>query len=226
MTRRSWPARLAALAALLLSVSPVLAQTAPPAPAPPSAPPSAPQAPPTRVRGTVEMLDGQVLTVKSREGPLVVIALAPNFAVRSVVKRSLADIKQGDYVASTSVRGADGRLHAIEVHIFPEAMRGVAEGQSAWDLVPDSLMTNATVAGISAAPAGQSAGGQTLKVTFKGGEAEVSVGPEVPVVTYGPGDASLLKPGAAVFVIARPGPDGRLAAPQVTAEKDGVKPPM
>ena len=216
MTRASW---LGGLVLLLAVAAPAFAQT-------PPAAPGAPQAPPTRVRGMVEALDGQTLTVKSREGPIVTIALAPNFAVRSVLKRSLADIKAGDYVASTSVRGADGRLHAIEVHIFPEAMRGVAEGQSAWDLVPGSLMTNATVSGISAAPPGQSAGGQTLKVTYKGGEAEVSVGPEVPVVTYGPGDASLLKPGAAVFVIARPGPDGRLAAPQVTAEKDGVKPPM
>lgn len=181
----------------------------------------APQNPPTRVRGTVEKLEGQTLVVKSREGPLVTVALAPNFTVRSVLSKSLADVKAGDYVASTSVRDREGKLRAIEVHIFPEALRGQSEGQSAWDLVPDSIMTNAFVTGIAAAPQGG-----VMKVTFKGGEAEVLVPSDVPVVAYGPGDTSLLKPGAAVFVVARPGPDGVLAAAAVTAEKDGVKPPM
>jgi len=181
----------------------------------------APQSPPTRIRGTVESLDGQTLVVKSREGPLVTVALAPNFAVRSVVPRTLADIKAGDYVASTSVRDRDGKLRAIEVHIFSEAQRGQSEGQFPWDLVPDSIMTNAFVTGIAAAPQGG-----IMKVTFKEGEAEVMVPADVPVVAYGPGDASLLRKGAAVFVVARPGPDGTLAAPAVTAEKDGVKPPM
>jgi hypothetical protein len=101
---------------------------------------------PTRICGTIEKLDGQTLQVKSRDGQSLVIALAPNVTIAAVVKRGLADIKAGDYVASTSVKGTDGKLHAIEVHIFPEAMRGTAEGEFPWDLVPDSLMTNATVA--------------------------------------------------------------------------------
>jgi hypothetical protein len=175
----------------------------------------------TRIRGTVEKLDGQNLMVKSRDGQPMTIVLAPDFTVQGVAKRSLGDIKAGDYVASTSVTGADGKLHAVEVHIFPEAMRGIAEGQQAWDLVPDSVMTNATVSGITAAPQGQ-----VLKVTFKGGEAEVVVDPDTPIVTYVPGDPSLLKPGAAIFVTALKKPDGTLTAPRVTAEKDGVKPPM
>jgi hypothetical protein len=175
----------------------------------------------TRIRGTVEKLDGQTLMVKSRDGQQLTIALAPDFTVQGVAKRSLTDIKAGDYVASTSVKGTDGKLHAVEIHIFPEAMRGVAEGQQPWDLVPDSLMTNATVSGITAAPQGQ-----LLKVTYKGGEAEVLVGPDIPIVTYVPGDQSLLKPGAAIFLIALKKPDGTLTAPRVTAEKDGVKPPM
>jgi hypothetical protein len=187
----------------------------------PAAAQNPPQGTRTFVRGTVEKLDGQALKVKSREGPELTIALAPNFTVSGVVKRSLADIKAGDYVASTSVRGTDGKLHAIEVHIFPEAMRGTAEGQFPWDLVPDSIMTNATVAGISSAPQGQ-----VLKVTYKGGEAEVIVPNNIPIVTYAPGDASLLKPGAAIFMVALKQPDGTLTATRVTAEKDGVKPPM
>jgi hypothetical protein len=187
--------------------------------------PAAAQNPPegtrTFVRGTVEKLDGQTLKVKSREGQELTILLAPDFTVSGVVKRSLADIKAGDYVASTSVRGSDGKLHAIEVHIFPEAMRGTAEGQFAWDLVPDSIMTNATVAGITAAPQGQ-----VLKVTYKGGESDITVPNDIPIVTYVPGDASLLKPGAAIFMAALKKSDGTLTAARVTAEKDGVKPPM
>jgi hypothetical protein len=176
---------------------------------------------PSRIRGTIETLDGQNLRVKSRDGEHVTIGLADNFTVLGVAKRSLTDIKAGDYVASTSVRGTDGKLHALEIHIFPEPMRGVGEGQRPTDLVPDSLMTNATVAGISAEPQGQ-----LLKVTYKGGEAEVIIAPDTPIVTYVPGDASLLKPGATIFCVAQKKADGSLTATRITAEKDGVKPPM
>jgi hypothetical protein len=196
------------LAFIVLLVAPSLAQT-PPA------------ATPTRVRGTVEKLDGQNLAVKTREGPVATIALAPNFAVNGVVKKELADIKQGDYVGVASTKGTDGKLHALEVLIFPEAMRGAAEGQYPWDLQPESLMTNAAVAGVAAAPTGR-----TLKLAYKGGESEIVVGPDAPIVTFQPADASLLKPGATVFIVAQKQPDGTLTAARVTAEKDGVKPPM
>jgi hypothetical protein len=141
---------------------------------------NAPESTPTRIRGTVEKLDGQALTVKSREGPELTIALAPNFTVSFLVKKSFADVKTGDYVAVTSVKGTDGKLHAKEVRIFPEALRGTAEGQFAWDLLPDSVMTNATVAGITGAPQGQ-----VVKVTYKGGESEIVVDPDTPVFGYG-----------------------------------------
>ena len=100
-------------------------------------------------------------------------------------------------------------------------MRGLGEGQYAWDLTPDSLMTNATVSGITGAPQGQ-----TLKVTYKGGESELVVGPDTPIFGYGTGDTSLLKPGTAIFIVALKKDDGTLSAGRVTAEKDGVKPPM
>jgi hypothetical protein len=151
----------------------------------------------------------------------VTIALAPNYTVVALAKKSIADIKPGDYVASTGVKGADGKLHAIEVRIFPENMRGTNEGQFAWDLQPNTTMTNATVAGVASAT-----GGQTLKVKYKGGESEYIVGPDTPVLTYAPGDPSLLKPGAAVFLVAQKHPDGSLTASRITAEKAGVKPPM
>jgi hypothetical protein len=187
----------------------------------PAAAQNAPEGTPTRIRGTVEKLDGQTLKVKSREGQELTIALAPNFTVSAVVKKTLGDIKAGDFVGAASTKGTDGKLHALEVLIFPEAMRGTGEGERAWDLTPDSLMTNATVAGIVSA-----AQGQALKVTYKGGESEIIVAPSTPVVTFGPGDASLLKPGAAVFIGAIKKPDGSLTAARVNAEKDGVKPPM
>jgi len=182
---------------------------------------NAPQGTPTRIRGTVDKLDGQNLTVKSREGSELTIALAPNFTVRYLLKKSLADVKSGDFVATTSMKGTDGKNHSVELRIFPEAMRGLGEGQYAWDLTPDSLMTNATVTGIAGAPQGQ-----TLKVSYKGGESEIVVGPDTPVFTYESGDASLLKHGAAVFLVALKKPDGALTAQGVTAEKDGLKPPM
>jgi hypothetical protein len=137
------------------------------------------------------------------------------------VKKSVADIKAGDYVASTGVKGTDGKIHAIEVRIFPEASRGTGEGQYPWDLMPDSIMTNTTVGKVDQAPQGP-----VLHVTFKGTESEYTVGPDVPVLANGPGDISLLKPGVAVFVIALKHEDGKLTSTRLYAEKDGIKPPM
>ena len=176
---------------------------------------------PTRIRGTVDKLDGQNLTVKSRDGQALTIELAGNVTVITLVKKSVADIKAGDYVASTGVKGTDGKIHAVEVRIFPEAARGTGEGQYPWDLMPDSVMTNATVGKVDQAPQGP-----VLHVSFKGTESEYTVGPDVPVLANGPGDISLLKPGVAVFVIALKHEDGKLTSARLYAEKDGVKPPM
>jgi len=181
----------------------------------------APQGTPSRIRGTVDKLDGQNLMVKSRDGQTLTIELAANVAVITLVKKSVADIKAGDYVASTGVKGTDGKIHAVEVRIFPEAARGTGEGQYPWDLMPDSIMTNATIGKVDQAPQGP-----VLHVTFKGTESEYTVGPEVPVLANGPGDISLLKPGVAVFVIALKHEDGKLTSARLYAEKDGIKPPM
>ena len=200
--------KIAIAAFIVLVVWPVLAQ-APPA------------GTPTRIRGTVDKLDGQNLMVKSRDGQTLTIELAANVAVITLVKKSVADIKAGDYVASTGVKGTDGKIHAVEVRIFPEAARGTGEGQYPWDLMPDSIMTNATVGKVDQAPQGP-----VLHVTFKGTESEYTVGPDVPVLANGPGDISLLKPGVAVFVIALKHEDGKLTSARLYAEKDGIKPPM
>jgi hypothetical protein len=183
----------------------------------------APQATTVRIRGTVESFDGHTLLVDTREGPKAKITLAPNFVVSGMAKRSLADIKDGMFVASTSVKGTDGMLHAVEIHILPESVRSVAkEGQFPFDLVPNSVMTNADAAGVASAPHGH-----VLHVTWKGGAADLAVGPDTPIVAYVPGDAGLLKPGATIMIFAaQKHPDGSLTAARVTAEKDGVKPPM
>lgn len=196
----------ATLVALL--VAPALAQ-------------NAPQPTPVRLRGTVEKLDGKILTVKTRDGAAATIALADNFGVSALAKKTAADIKSNDYVASTGVKGTDGKLHCVELRIFPEALRGTAEGQFPWDSMPNATMTNATVTGIATAT-----GGQTIKVNFKGSESEFVVDADCQVFGYTAGDASLLKPGAAIFTVAQKRPDGTLTASRITAEKDGVKPPM
>jgi hypothetical protein len=202
----------------LFSAGLVLALLAVPALA--QAPP-APQGTPTRVRGTVEKLDGMTLVVKSRDGTDVTLAMTDKSAVRTLKKKSLSDIKDGDYVASTGRPGPDGKLHAVEVRIFPEALRGAGEGQFPWDLTPDSMMTNATVTGITTM-----AKGETLKVKYKDKESDFVIDPECPILAFGPGDRGLLKPGVYVVVLGAKQPDGKIIGGNVTAEANGVKPPM
>jgi hypothetical protein len=176
---------------------------------------------PARIRGTVEKFNGQTLIVKSREGRDVSVMLAKDFKVTAVTRANLSDIKQGDFIGSAAMQGADGKLHAQEVLIFPESARGTGEGHYPWDLTPGSTMTNATVAEAT----GQ-AEARVLKLKYKGGEIEIEVSPDAPIVTLAPGDPSLLKPGTAVFIPAMKKPDGTFAADFVAAGKDGVKPPM
>jgi|AmaraimetFIIA100_FD_contig_101_331578_length_1560_multi_5_in_0_out_0_2 hypothetical protein len=175
-----------------------------------------------RVAGTVDKLDGDKLTVvDTKGGQPITVVLADNAAVFGVEKRTIADIKPGDFLASGGVKGTDGKIHAVEVRIFPESLRGTGEGQRPWDVKPDGVMTNATVGTVSQSPQGG-----VIHVKYKGGESEYTVGPEVPVLAYVAGDRSLLKPGAAIFTVADKKPDGTLTTGRVTAEKNGVKPPM
>jgi len=175
-----------------------------------------------RVRGTIERVEGQTLVVKSREGAELKVVLADNALVVAIVKASLSDIKQGSFVGVTGMPQADGSQKAVEVHIFPEAMRGTGEGHRPWDLRPQSTMTNAnveqTVAGVD---------GHTLTLKYKDGEKKIIVVPETAIVTYVPGDKSELKPGVKLFIAAaNKQPDGTLQAPRVNLGKDGLTPPM
>ena len=180
-----------------------------------------PAAPPTAVRGTVETFEGHTLTVKSRNGDSVTVALAPNFTVRTVVAKTLGDIKPGDKVGITSVNGSGGAREAVEIHILPTNIPNLRLSEFPSDLRPDSLMTNAVVVQVKSAPQNG-----MLKVTFNGKEREVSIPPGTPIVGYGPGEPSLLKRGTTVVLYARKQPDGSLSAANVTAENNGVKPPM
>ncbi len=176
---------------------------------------------PTNVRGRFEKLDGQYLTVRSRDGKEVPITMTKDFAVRGVAAVSLSDIRPGDFVGVAAVKGTDGKLHAQEVLIFPEAMRGTGEGHYPWDLTPESTMTNATVAEVAGVSSGR-----LLHLKHKGGENDIEVAPDTPVVRFVPADATLLRPGATVFVRGLRRPDGSITAGGITVEKDGVKPPM
>lgn len=179
------------------------------------------QSPSVRVAGTVGKLDGNMLTVDAADGQATSVSLAGNAAIYGVEKRTLADIKPGDFLASGGIKGTDGKIHAVEVRIFPEPLRGTGEGQRPWAAKPDGMMTNATVGTVT-----QSPDGGVIHVTYKEGKSEYIVGPDVPVLAYVVADRALLKPGAAVLIFAQKQPDGTLTAARVTAEKGGVKPPM
>jgi hypothetical protein len=176
---------------------------------------------PTRVRGTIEGVDGDVLAVKSRAGQDVKLHLTGDAKIVGIIKISLADIKVGSFIGTTTVPGPDGSQNAVEVHVFPEDMRGTGEGSRPYDLRPNSTMTNATV---SESVAGND--GHTLLIKYKDGEKKVVVSPETPVVTYVPGDKSDLKAGAKVIAFVKQLPDGSFESNRVSVGRDGLTPPM
>jgi len=184
---------------------------------------AAAQAPDTvRVRGTIESVDGQTLNVKGRDGAMMKVKLADGAPVRAVVKMSVADVKQGSFVGITAMPQPDGTQKAVEIHIFPEAMRGTGEGHRPWDLMPNSTMTNANVESAVA-----SSDGQTLVLKYKDGEKKFIVPSNIDVVTYAPATMADLKPGEKVFVAAaKKLPDGTAEAPNITVSRNGVAPPM
>ena len=177
--------------------------------------------PTARIRGVIERVAGPELTIVTREGPTVQLTLTPDAKVAAMIPADLADASTGSFIGTAAVPQPDGRLKAQEVLIFPEAMRGVGEGHRAWDLTPDSTMTNATVEA-----AVTDVAGRTLTLSYKGGKQELLVPPGTPIVTLEPGDASLLKAGNHVFLAASQGADGSLTASRITVGKDGLVPPM
>jgi hypothetical protein len=176
---------------------------------------------PVRVRGTIDRVEGDTYIVKARGGAELKVTLAEKAMVVALIKASLADIKQGSYVGVSGMPQADGSQKALEVHVFPEAMRGVGDGHRGWDLQPTSTMTNGNVEQATA-----SSDGQVLMLKYKDGEKKIVVSSDTPIVVYVPGERSELKPGASIFIAAAvKQPDGSLQAPRVNVGR-GVAPPM
>ena len=164
---------------------------------------------PVRIRGTIEKVEGDTYIVKARDGAELKLKLAANATVVALVQASPADIKQGSYIGIAGMPQADGSQKALEVHIFPEAMRGVGDGHRGWDLQPSSTMTNGNVEQTAAA-----SDGQLVTLKYKDGEKKVAIPAGIPIVLYVPGEVSELKPGAKIFVsAATKQPDGTLAGP-------------
>src|SRR4030081_2523210 len=176
---------------------------------------------PSRVRGTIEAVDGDLLAVKSRAGEDVKLRMTGDIRIVGITKIALTDIKVGSFIGTTTVPGPDGANNEVEVHVFPEDMRGTGEGSRPYDLKPNSSMTNATV---EQSVAGND--GHTLNIKYKEGEKKVLVSPETPVVTYVPADKSDLKPGAKVIAFMKKLPDGSFETNRVSVGRDGLTPPM
>jgi len=175
-----------------------------------------------RVRGTIERVDGPAYVVKARDGSEVKVTLTDDALVVAIIKAALSDVKVGTFVGVTGMPQTDGTQKAVEVHIFPEAMRGTGEGHRPWDLQPKSTMTNANVE-----QAVVGVDGHTLLLKHKDGENKIVVPPDTPIVTYTKGDKAELKPGTKIFIAAgKKQADGSVQAPRINYGKDGVTPPM
>jgi hypothetical protein len=175
-----------------------------------------------RVRGAIEAVNGNTLTITTREGADTKVNMTDNITVVGIAKSSLSDVKQGSYIGVTAMPQPDGSQKALAVHIFPEAGRGTAEGFHPWDLKPNSTMTNATVANTVAG-----VDGQNILVKYKDGEKKVVVPPDTPIVAFVTGNKSEIKPDAKIIIFgATKKEDGTLETNRIGVGLDGITPPM
>ena len=173
-----------------------------------------------RIRGTIESVNGNTLTVKTREGETAKIVLAPNYTVNAMVPLQASAVKPGQYLGIAAM-GPKERLRAVSVFVFPEAARGTAEGYGKWDLAPESTMTNAA---LEAEATGND--GRELTMLAKGERIKIATTPQTVFVGSEPGSPAMLKPGAKVFLGVQQAADGNLSANRVNVGKDGFTPPM
>ncbi len=179
------------------------------------------QEPRVRVRGTIERIEGDTYIVKARNGDELKIKLAEKAGISAVVAATMADIKTGTYVGIAGMPQPDGSQRALEVLLFPEAMRGAGDGHYGWDLQASSTMTNGNVE-----QSAVSTDGQVLTIKYKDGQKKIVVPPDVPIVSFAAGDKDELKPGAKIFISAAiKQPDGTLQAPRIAVGR-GIAPPM
>ena len=184
---------------------------------------SAQDAKPVHLRGTIEKVDGNVLSIKARDGSATTLKLADNPRITALTKAQLSDIKEGSFIGVTAMPQSDGSQKAIGLHIFMDAQRGVVPAAfTPWDREPGSTMTNADVA-----TKVEAVDGQTLTVKYKDGEKKVIVPPTTPVVRFTPGNKDDLKPGAQFFIVAATKQaDGSYTAAAINVGRDGATPPM
>ena len=184
------------------------------------APVAVAQSPLTRLRGTIVAADSNMLSLATHGGETLKVALTTKTAVTAVVPAQLSEIRKGSFIGTAALPGPKGTLIALEVHVFPESMRGTGEGYRPFDLRPESTMTNGTVGSVVVSS------GRTLTVRYKGGEKTVTVPDGIPVVALQPGDRTLLVAGAHAILFAAKQADGDLAAIRVLVGKNGLVPPM
>jgi hypothetical protein len=179
------------------------------------------QAQTMRVRGTIAKVDGDALTLKASDGAEHKLTLTGNATIVAVVKSSMAEVKEGVFLGSAAMPQPDGSQKALEVHIFPEQMRGTGEGHRPYAPVPNSTMTNGTASGATVV----GTDGSTILLKYKDGEKKIIVPPNVPIVRYEIGSKADLKAGAAFTVLAATKkPDGTLEAARINVGRDGTVP--
>ena len=181
--------------------------------------PTTPAASAARVRGTIQAVAPGTLTVKDRSGEVLELVLPPKVTVSEVYPMALADIQPGSFIGTAAMPQADGTERAIAVTVFPESARGAGEGHRPFDMLPQSTMTNATVADVVASPKGR-----TLQLKYKDGERAIVVPLDAPVVSFKPGDPSLLVVGASVSLTAQL-VDGKPTITRINAGRNGFQLP-
>jgi hypothetical protein len=177
--------------------------------------------PVVRLRGAIESHSGTQLVIRERGGETLTLILPEGTRPAEVMPTDITSIQPGSFVGTAAMPRPDGKLEALEVVVFPESARGTGEGHYPWDLKPESTMTNATVANLV-----RSTGGRTLTLRYKDGEKTVVVPEGVPIVTLGPGDRSLIVPGAKVFIVAETFENGDLVVRRLLVGRNGFQPPM
>ena len=175
---------------------------------------------PPRTRGTVEGMNGDALTLDTRGGQKIEMKVTPETRIMSAAQAQFSDIKPDSFIGVTAAPEPGGKLKALEVHVFAPSLRGMGEGHYEWDLGPSSTMTNGAVGALSGMQ------GRTLTVNYKGGDKQIDVPEDTPIVAMDPADKTIIKPGAKVVALANKGQDGTLSAVALVVGTNGVTPPM
>ena len=177
--------------------------------------------PPMRIRATIDKVDGNVLSLKARDGHEVTVTLTGDVKGVGVTKSTVGEIKPGSFIGTAAVPQPDGTLKALEVTVFPPSMKGTGEGNYGWDLGSNSTMTNGTVGDLVVS------NGRTMTVNYNGnGEKKITVPDDVPIVSLEPSDRSLIVVGAHVIVVPTKAADGTLTANRISVGEHGTVPPM